>query len=245
MSVLEIKDLHAQVGDKKILSGIDLKVGEGELHILLGTNGSGKSTLLNCIMGNPVYEVTKGNIKYGDEELLELEVDERAKLGIFMSFQNSEEIEGIRLIEFLRYSKTKLTGSQFDPVSFGIKMNKESRKLGLADGLSERYVNVGFSGGEKKKSEILQMQMLDPNLILLDEIDSGLDIDATKQIYIALKAQIEDDNKSIILVSHNIANVKGLPIDKVHVLKNGKIVKEGKIDLLEKIEKEGFEWING
>ena len=162
------------------MKGIDLKVGKGEVHVVMGANGSGKSTLMNAIMANPIYEIKEGKIYFEGEDITDLSVDKRARLGIFMSFQHPDEIPGVKLSDFLRISEEQITGCKPKILAFNKKLQAEMKDLKLDDSYANRYVNVGFSGGERKKSEILQMQMLSPKLALLDETDSGLDVDAVR-----------------------------------------------------------------
>lgn len=199
----------------------------------------GKSTLFKVIMGHEDYNVVNGNIYFEGQNILELETEERANSGIFLTFQSPEEINGITLSDFIYFAKTAnndiIPRDLFDEVLY-----KEARRLGMKEGLERRYLNVGYSGGEKKKSEILQMIMINPKLALLDEIDSGLDIEATKDVQNALK-RLQDNKKSIFLITHHTGIVDGIKPDYVHILKNGKIAKTGNSTLIKYVQENGFE----
>lgn len=241
-NLLKIEDLHVSVGDKKILDGIDLEVNKGEVHVVMGSNGSGKSTLMNTIMANPVYEVTDGKIFFEGEDITDESVDKRARRGIFMSFQHPDEIHGVKLNDFLRISKEQKDGKKPSILAFNKELGKEMADLKLSEDYANRYVNVGFSGGERKKSEILQMKMLNPKLALLDETDSGLDVDAVRIVSKGIKDFLTEDNAVIIITHHRelLANIKA---DYVHILKDGKIQETGDDSLMDKIEEEGYEWV--
>ena len=252
MELLKIKDLEVVVDNKKIIDGLNLTVKKGEIHVLLGLNGAGKSTLFQAIMGNPAYEINKGSINFKGIDITNLEPDKRAILGIFLSFQSPEEIMGVRLSEFL---KTALYEKSKGDEELGIKETKmisldnfrerlynEARNLNMKQGLETRYLNIGYSGGEKKKSEILQMMMLNPDLALLDEIDSGLDIEATKDVQKAINRFINQD-KSMIVITHHTGIVDGITPDFVHVLDNGKIICTGNSKLIKEVQEKGFEWL--
>lgn len=185
--LLKIENLHVSAGDKDILKGINLTVGKGEVHVVMGANGSGKSTLMNTIMANPAYTVNEGKIFFEGEDITDYSVDKRARLGIFMSFQYPDEIPGVKLSDFLRISEEQITGKKPKILAFNKELTKQMENLKLDSSYANRYVNVGFSGGERKKSEILQMQMLSPKLALLDETDSGLDVDAVRIVSDGIK----------------------------------------------------------
>ena len=240
--LLKIENLHVSAGDKDILKGIDLKVGKGEVHVVMGANGSGKSTLMNAIMANPIYEIKDGKIFFEGEDITDLSVDKRARLGIFMSFQHPDEIPGVKLSDFLRISEEQITGTKPKIIGFNKKLQKEMDDLKLDSSYANRYVNVGFSGGERKKSEILQMQMLNPKLALLDETDSGLDVDAVRIVSKGIEDFL-DGEKSVILITHHREILANIKADYVHILKDGKIKYSGGDDLMDKIEEEGYEWV--
>lgn len=241
--MLEIKNLSviAKENKKEILKNLNLKLEKGKVHLLMGKNGSGKSTLLNVIMGHPDFEVTSGEILLDGENILELDTDKRAKKGIFLSFQNPEEIDGVKLTDFLSYVSLKQdeTRSMF---KFAKDMQVETKKLNISSEISKRYLNVGFSGGEKKKNEILQMKILKPKYVMLDEVDSGLDMDAVKVVSENIKEYINEDkeDKILLIVSHHFEMLKNIGVDEVHVLANGKIEKSGDSSLIEQMKKEGF-----
>ena len=237
--MLEIKNLRASVDDKEILKGIDLTVGRGEVHVILGPNGGGKSTLMNVIMGHPKYEVTDGSITFDGENLLELKTYERARRGIFLSFQAPEEIPGITVENMIRTSMQSMSGGKVKYLEFRKQLKAMMAELKMDPTYARRYMNVGFSGGEKKRSEILQLLMLNPKLALLDETDSGLDVDAV-QIVSDGVAKFHNENNSCVIITHNTQILKSLTVDRVHVLLDGRIVKDGGADLVETVLEEGF-----
>ena len=241
--LLEIKDLHAGVADRQdkgeILRGLDLAINAGEIHVILGPNGSGKSTLMNVIMGHPKYEVTGGSIDFEGENLQELKTFERTRRGIFLSFQNPEEIPGITVENMLRASRQAVTGQPVKILKFRKELKDAMEELQIAPEYAGRYMNVGFSGGEKKRNEILQLLLLNPKLALLDETDSGLDVDAVQIVSNGVRKFHNEDNACLI-ITHNTRILEQLFVDKVHVLLNGRIVEEGGPELIEKIDREGF-----
>lgn len=244
--MLEIKNLHAKVGEKEILKGVDLTINDGEIHALMGTNGAGKSTLSNVIVGNPAYEVTEGSITFNGENLLEMKPEERANAGIFMSFQMPVEIPGVSMTNFMKAAvnaRRKAKGLEPIKTADFIKMMKEKRELVEIDQkLMKRSVNEGFSGGEKKRNEIFQMAMLEPTFCILDETDSGLDVDALRIVAEGFN-KLRDEKTSAIVITHYQRLLDYIKPDIVHVLIDGKIVKTGGPDLALKIENEGFDWI--
>ncbi|WP_311492664.1 Fe-S cluster assembly ATPase SufC [uncultured Anaerococcus sp.] len=240
--LLKIENLHVSAGDKDILKGINLTVGKGEVHVVMGANGSGKSTLMNSIMANPVYTVKEGKIFFEGEDITDLSVDKRARLGIFMSFQHPDEIPGVKLADFLRISEEQVTGEKPKILAFNKKLTKQMEDLKLDSSYANRYVNVGFSGGERKKSEILQMQMLNPKLALLDETDSGLDVDAVRIVSEGIENFL-DGEKSVIIITHHREILANIKADYVHILKDGVIQETGDDSLMDKIEAEGYEWV--
>lgn len=240
--LLKVENLHVSVEDAEILKGIDLTVNAGEVHVIMGANGSGKSTLMNTIMANPVYEVTEGNIYFEGEDITEESVDKRARRGIFMSFQHPDEIPGVKLNDFLRIAEEQVTGQKPAILAFNKKLAGEMGKLDLAEDYASRYVNVGFSGGERKKSEILQMKMMNPKLAMLDETDSGLDVDAVRIVSRGIEDFRSEDN-AVILITHHKALLEFIKADYVHVIKDGKISQTGDASLMDEIIEKGYEWV--
>ncbi len=244
--MLEIKNLHATVGGKEILKGVNLTINDGEIHALMGTNGAGKSTLSNVIVGNPAYEVTGGTITFNGQNLLEMKPEERANAGIFMSFQMPVEIPGVSMTNFLKAAvNAKRAARGEEPMKAGdfIKMMREKRELVEIDQkLMSRSVNEGFSGGEKKRNEIFQMAMLEPSFCILDETDSGLDVDALRIVATGFN-KLRDEKTSAMVITHYQRLLDYIKPDVVHVLIDGRIVKTGGPDLARKIEDEGFDWI--
>ncbi len=244
MSFLKITDLHVAVADKEILQGIDLEIGQGEIHAIMGPNGAGKSTLSAVLTGKPGYEVTSGSIEFMGRDLLAMKPEERSWAGVFLSFQYPIEIPGVSITNFMKTainSKRKAQG--LEPMKGGefLKMMKEKMALVQMKGeFSKREVNVGFSGGEKKRNEIFQMAMLDPVLAILDETDSGLDVDALKIVADGVNA-LHTPQKSAIVITHYQKLLEYVRPDRVHVLKAGRIVAEGGDELIDAIEKDGFE----
>lgn len=240
--MIEIKNLNvkAKESKKEILKNINLKLEKGKIYLIAGKNGSGKSTLLNALMGNPAFEV-RGEIILDGENILDLTTDKRAKKGFFLSFQNPEEIDGVKLTDFLSYANNKKE-EKLNVFTFAKNMQKEIKKLNITKDISERYLNVGFSGGEKKKNELLQMKILKPKYIMLDEIDSGLDIDAVKMVSQNIKEYIDEEKneKILLIVSHHFEMLDTIGVDEVIILDDGKIIKKGDKSLLEKMKKEGF-----
>ncbi len=240
--LLKIEDLHVSVENKEILKGIRLKIQPGEIHVVMGPNGAGKSTLANTIMAHPKYKVTQGEILFEGESILEKSPDERARLGIFMSFQSPYEVPGVTVEDFIRTARAEITGKNESVLKFKKEVAKKLDHLKLDSSYGERYLNVGFSGGEKKKTEILQMQMLDPKLVLLDETDSGLDVDAVRIVSEGV-AEFLNEEKACLIITHHSAILEDLKPDYVHVVMDGKLVKEGDASLAARIQKEGYEWI--
>jgi len=244
--VLNIKDLKASVSEteEKILDGLNLSIGKGETHAIMGPNGGGKSTLVNVIAGKDTYEVDSGEINYFDEDLLEMEVDERAKKGIFMAFQYPSEIPGVRPWQFIKASvdsKRKFEGEKELSVREFSKIYDENIKVvGINEDLMKRSLNEGFSGGEKKRNEVFQMLMLEPQLALLDETDSGLDVDALKSVGDIVN-KMKNDTRSFLIVTHYQRLLDHIKPDFVHVLIKGKIVESGGYEIVKKIEENGYE----
>ena len=229
--LLEIKDLHAGVEDKEILKGLSLSVGKGEVHVILGPNGSGKSTLMNIIMGHPKYTVTSGSMTFEGEDMTEMKTFERSRKGL--------EIPGITVENMLRTAKQAITGEKVKLLPFRKELKATMQELKMDPEYAQRYLNVGFSGGEKKRTEILQLLMLNPKLALLDETDSGLDVDAV-QIVSEGVAKFHNEENSCLIITHNTRILEHLKVDKVHVLMNGQIVEEGGPELIEDINSRGF-----
>ncbi len=244
--MLEIKNLHAKAGDKEILKGVSLTIRDGEMHALMGTNGAGKSTLSNVIVGNPAYEVTEGTITFNGKDLLAMTPDERANAGIFMSFQMPGEMPGVSMTNFIKAAvnaKRKSRGEEPIKAADFIKMMKEKRQMVEMDQkLMSRSVNEGFSGGEKKRNEIFQMAMLEPSFCILDETDSGLDVDALRIVATGFN-KLRTPETSGIIITHYQRLLDYIKPDVVHVLIDGRIVKTGGPELAQKIEEEGFEFI--
>jgi Fe-S cluster assembly ATP-binding protein len=241
-TLLEIKDLHIEVEGKYILKGLNLTIKKGEIHAIMGPNGGGKSTLCNSIMGNPKYKVTSGQILFEGEDITNLKVNERAKKGIFLSFQYPEEIPGITVDNFIRTSVNIVTGQNVSMLQFAKDMKNTLELLDMKSEYRSRYLNVGFSGGEKKKTEILQMAFLKPKLVMLDEIDSGLDIDALKVVAEAVK-KLKSEDMSILIVTHYNRILDYLEPDVISVLMDGKIVKSGDRDLAKILEEKGYDFV--
>lgn len=239
-TLLNVQGLHARLeSGEEILRGLDLKINKGEIHVIMGPNGSGKSTLVNTIMGNPVYQIIKGSIEFDGEDVTDAGPDVRAKKGIFMSFQAPEEIDGITLTDFL---KTALVAQQEKPMKYRQFMDQLKKSLDILqfdESYIKRYLNVGFSGGEKKKSEILQLLTLQPKLAILDETDSGLDVDAVKVVTDGILSYKNEDN-ALLIISHSPRLLENLPVDYVHILSNGKFVSIGNRDLIKEINANGF-----
>lgn len=241
MSVLEIKDLHVSIEDKEILKGVNLTLKTGEIAAIMGPNGTGKSTLSAAIMGNPNYEVTQGEILLDGENILELEVDERARLGLFLAMQYPSEIPGITNAEFIRAAMNagKEDEDKISVMDFITKLDEKMAFLGMKEEMAERYLNEGFSGGEKKRNEILQLLMLEPKFALLDEIDSGLDIDALKIVSKGVNAMRGDDFGAMI-ITHYQRLLNYITPDVVHIMMDGRVVLSGGAELATRLEKEGY-----
>ena len=244
--MLEIKNLKASINERDILKGLNITIKPGELHAIMGPNGSGKSTLANVLSGKNGYKIS-GELKYKGENLIEIPVDERAQKGIFLAFQYPTEIPGVNTNNFLKTSLNKIRKArgekEVDTLSFLKIIKEKSIELGIDEKILSRQLNVGFSGGEKKKNEILQMKILDPNLTILDETDSGLDIDALKTIANGVNSS-RDKKKSFLVITHYQRLLNYINPDFVHVLSDGKIVRSGCMELAEELEKTGYKKIN-
>jgi len=244
--ILEIKNLKASINNIEILKGLNLTVNEGEIHAIMGPNGSGKSTFSKVIAGHPAYQVLSGDIFFKGQSIVSLEPDERSHLGIFLAFQYTIEIPGVSNEDFLRLaynSKLKSNNQiEIDPIEFLSLISEKLKIIDMASTFLSRNVNEGFSGGEKKRNEILQMSLLNPELAILDETDSGLDIDALKIISKGINTYM-NQNKAIILITHYQRLLDYVKPDYIHVMQDGKIIKTGNAQLAEELEKKGYEWL--
>lgn len=239
MELLKIKNLYVNAGEKEILKGLNLSINKGEVHVIMGPNGAGKSTLANIILNNPQYKIISGDIEFDGENINDLKTDERAKKGIFMSFQTPEEVPGISVTNFLKTAKASVTNEPVKIFSFKKELEENMKSLNMDPTYSTRDLNVGFSGGEKKKNEILQMLTLKPKLAILDETDSGLDVDAIRTVSKGINMYKNEEN-AVLIITHSTKILKDLHVDYVHVLVGGKIVTTGTEELAEQIEDEGY-----
>ena len=242
-NLLEVKYLKVTIDDNQILKGINLTIKPGEVHVLMGPNGAGKSTLARTVMADPQFEDCEGEIFFKDEDITDTSPDERAKMGIFLSFQNPLEVAGISIEDFLRTTKMEVKDQEIPALGFKKELKQHMQNLQLDESYADRYLNVGFSGGEKKKGEILQMTVLDPTFIMLDEPDSGLDVDAVRIVSEQVAEFLKDKNKSAIIITHHSVILEKVKPDFAHVLIDGKIVKEGGPELIDKINAQGYNWI--
>ncbi len=241
--ILKINDLHVSVGDKEILKGISLTVKPDEIHAIMGPNGNGKSTLLKAIMGHPAYTVTSGTITFDDEDVLAMSVDERSRKGLFLAMQYPKEISGVTNSDFLRAAINARNEKPISLFKFIKEIDKGIKTLKMKDDLAHRFVNDGFSGGEMKRNEILQMMMIKPELAMLDEIDSGLDVDAIKLVADAALKLKEETKLGLMVVSHYERFFSLMKPTHAHVIVDGKIVVEGDAELVEKIDTDGYDWL--
>lgn len=242
--ILNIKDLHANAGDKEILKGLNLKINAGEVHVIMGPNGAGKSTLANVIFNNPIYKKTSGEIDFIGENINDLKTNEIANKGIFMSFQLPEEVPGITLMNFLKATHSAKTQEPVKVFAFKRQIEENMNKLNMNKNYASRDLNVGFSGGEKKKAEILQMLTLNPKLAILDETDSGLDVDAIRTVSSGIN-MFKNDENAVLIITHSTKILENLDVDYVHILVNGQIIKTGTGELAKQIEQEGYsEYLN-
>ena len=245
MSVLEIKDLHVAIEDKEILKGVNLVMKTGEIHAIMGPNGTGKSTLSAAIMGNPNYEVTKGEILFDGKNILDLEVDERARLGLFLAMQYPSEIPGISNAEFMRaaINARREEDEKISVMQFLKKLDKKMELLNMPEEMAERYLNEGFSGGEKKRNEILQLLMIEPTFAILDEIDSGLDIDALKVVAKGIN-EMRGEEFGALIITHYQRLLNYIVPDVVHIMMDGRVVLTGDAELAKRLEDEGYAGIS-
>ena len=243
-STLEIKDLHVSIEDKEILKGVNLTINTGEIHAIMGPNGTGKSTLSSAIMGHPSYEVTQGEVLLDGVNILELDVDGSAKAGLFLAMQYPSEITGVTNADFMRsaINAKREEGQEINLMQFIKKLDKQMDFLDIDKDMAQRYLNEGFSGGEKKRNEILQLMMLEPKFAILDEIDSGLDIDALKVVSKGIN-QMRGEEFGALMITHYQRLLNYITPDKVHVMYGGKVVKSGGPELAKRLEEEGYEWV--
>ncbi len=245
--MLEIRGLRAEVGGVEILKGIDLSVGDGETHAIMGPNGSGKSTLAYVLAGRPGYEATAGAVTFDDADLLALAAEERARMGLFLSFQHPIEIPGVRMDHFLRAGYNELMkskgGEELDPLKFDRLIRAKVKVVDIDPALTKRSVNEGFSGGEKKRNEVLQMAVLEPRLRILDEIDSGLDVDALREVSAGI-TELSGPAASTVIITHYERVLSYLKPDYVHILIDGRIVRSGDKSLAAEIESRGYDWLD-
>ena len=244
--MLEIKDLHAGVEGTEIVKGISLSINKGEIHAIMGPNGSGKSTLAKILSGHPAYETTAGNITFEGKDLLEMDAEDRSIAGIFMGFQYPVEVPGVNNAEFLRMAhnvrRVNAGEEEIDPLDFDELLSEKMKMLGMEKKYKERNLNDGFSGGEKKKNEILQMAILEPKLSILDETDSGLDIDALRIVAEGVN-KLRSENNALILITHYQRLLEYIVPDRVHVMWDGRIVRSGDKTLAIELEEKGYDWV--
>ena len=242
VATLEVRGLHATVEGKQILNGIDLMVRQGETHALMGPNGSGKSTLSNVIMGRPGYQVTEGSVIFNGEDITALTPDERAKRGLFLAMQYPTEVPGVSVVNFLRTAYQAVKGEQVSALAFRKHMKEQMDRLGVDDAMVNRYLNQGFSGGEKKRNEVLQLAVLQPQIAILDETDSGLDIDSLKLVAQGVN-ELVGPGLGVLLITHYQRMLNYITPDTVHVMMQGRIVKTGGAELAHELEAKGYEGI--
>ncbi len=240
--MLKIENLHAEIDGQEILRGLDLEINQGEIHAIMGPNGSGKSTLSNVLMGHPRYEVTDGAVTFFGQDIFELEADERAKLGMFLAFQYPSEVPGVSVANFLRTAVNSVREKELSPMEMYKLIQEKMRFLQMDPKFAERYLNEGFSGGEKKRNEILQMLMLDPKLSIMDETDSGLDIDALQVVSKGVNA-LRGPEFSALIITHYNRILRYIEPDHVHVMLDGRIVTSGQKELALQLEEKGYDWV--
>jgi Fe-S cluster assembly ATP-binding protein len=240
--MLKIEDLRVEIDGQEIVKGLDLEVGKGEIHAIMGPNGSGKSTLANVLMGHPRYEVTEGSITFQGEDVFELEPDERAKLGMFLAFQYPSEVPGVSVANFLRTAVNSVREDELSPMEMYRLLQEKMSIMQMDPKFAERYLNEGFSGGEKKRNEILQMLMLDPKLAIMDETDSGLDIDALQVVARGVN-ELRGPEFSAVIITHYQRILRYIEPDHVHVMLDGRLVTSGGKELAEELEEKGYDWV--
>ena len=243
-SLLEVKNLCSTVDDKDILKGLNLSINAGEVHVIMGPNGAGKSTLANVIFNSPQYKKTSGTIIFDGKDITNASTEQIAKYGVFMSFQNPIAIEGISLFNFIKTSKSKIMEENVSYFDLKEELEQNTQKLKMNGDLLNRDLNVGFSGGEKKKAEILQLLSLNPKLAILDETDSGLDVDAIKVVSQGIK-MFKNDNNAVLIITHSSKILESLNVDYVHILYDGKIIKTGGKEIIAEVEKNGYSSFRG
>jgi Fe-S cluster assembly ATP-binding protein len=239
-SLLTIEDLHVSAGDTEIIRGLDLSIERGQIHALMGPNGSGKSTLANVLLGHPAYEVTRGRVLYNGADIAEWTADQRGRAGMFLGFQYPEEIPGVSVVNFLRTALSNRTGTDYTVLELRLKVMETMNELGMEASFADRYLNEGFSGGERKRNEILQMAVLEPELAVLDETDSGLDIDALRTVAEGVK-KVASPARGFLIITHYQRMLDYITPDVVHVFVDGRIVATGGADLAEEIEEAGYD----
>ncbi len=240
--MLKIDNLHAEIDGNEILKGLGLEVGKGEIHAIMGPNGSGKSTLSNVLMGHPRYEVTGGTVTFMDQEVLELEPDERARMGMFLAFQYPSEVPGVSVANFLRTAVNSVREEELSIMEMYKLLQEKMRIMQMDPKFAERYLNEGFSGGEKKRNEILQMLMLEPKLAIMDETDSGLDIDALQVVAKGVN-ELRGPEFSAVIITHYQRILRYIEPDHVHVMLDGRIVTSGAKELADELEDKGYDWV--
>jgi Fe-S cluster assembly ATP-binding protein len=240
--MLKIENLHVEIDGNEIVKGLDLEVGRGEIHAIMGPNGSGKSTLANVLMGHPRYEVTEGSITFQGEDVFELEPDERAKLGMFLAFQYPSEVPGVSVANFLRTAVNSVREEDLNPMEMYRLLQEKMSIMQMDPKFAERYLNEGFSGGEKKRNEILQMLMLDPKLAIMDETDSGLDIDALQVVAKGVN-EMKGPEFSAVIITHYQRILRYIEPDRVHVMLDGRLVTSGGKELADDLEEKGYDWV--
>ena len=240
--MLRIENLHVEVDGNEIVKGLDLEVGRGEIHAIMGPNGSGKSTLANVLMGHPRYDIIEGSVTFEDEDVLELEPDERAKIGMFLAFQYPSEVPGVSVANFLRTAVNSVREEELSPMEMYKLLQEKMAVMRMDPKFAERYLNEGFSGGEKKRNEILQMLMLEPRLAIMDETDSGLDIDALQVVARGVN-EVRGPDFSAVLITHYQRILRYIEPDRVHVMLDGRLVTSGGKELAEDLEDKGYDWV--